>query len=570
MKKTKSILFYIFIVVFLISGQESIAQNDEIFDEVEKVEQQIDNIFSEYNDVNKPGASIAVVKNGKIVFKKGYGSANLEYSIPTTPSTIFHIASVSKQFTVFSILLLEDQGKLTLDDDIREYIPEVPNFGNTITLRHLASHTSGLRDQFNLLEMAGWRLDDVITMEHILKLVVNQKELNFEPGEQYMYCNTGFTLLAEVVSRVSGKSFAEFTASRIFEPLEMSNTLFYDDHEIIVKNRSYSYHSDSTGYKKSVLSYANVGATGLFTTVEDLSLWVMNFSSPKAGNADLIKQMNTLATLNNGKTFGGAYGQFVSQYKGLNQIRHGGADAGYRSYLRRFPDQKLSVIVLSNYASASASDLSLRVANLFLKDQMVLTKPDSKNNEETFRKLKDKELEGFASNYWNDAGSYSIKIYVKNDTLMYFRGEGNESPLVPTSNKTFRMLNVKASKVKFECEDNGQTMIITKEDGNPIIYKSFVPANYSDEELKEFTGTFFSPELSTSYNFILNKGRLIARHSRLSDIKIYPFKQDMFLGNRSFFSKIKYERDNNNTITGIRVSGGRVKNVYFKKNSSQQ
>lgn len=561
----KSILFYILLVVFLISVQESIAQNDDTVNKFEKVEQQIDNIFSEYNDTNKPGASIAVVKNGKLVFKKGYGSANLEYNIPITPSTIFHIASVSKQFTVFSILLLANQGKLTLDDDIRKYIPEVPNFGKTITLRHLASHTSGLRDQWNLLEMAGWRLDDVITKEHVLKLVANQKELNFEPGEQYMYCNTGFTLLAEVVSRVSGESFAEFTASRIFEPLEMSNTLFYDDHEKIVKNRSYSYYSDSTGYKKSVLSYANVGATSLLTTVEDLSLWAMNFSSPKVGNNDLIKQMNTLATLNNGKTFGGAYGQFVNKYKGLNQIRHGGADAGYRSYLGRFPDQNFSVIVLSNYASTSARELSLRVADIFLKDEMVLTNPDSKNNEETFHKLKPKELESFASNYWNDAGSYSVKIYVKNDTLMYFRGKGNESPLVPISNNTFQMLNVGVDKVKFEDEDNGQTMIVTKDGGNPIIFKSFVPANYSDEELKEFTGTFFSPELSTSYTFILNKNGLIVRHSRLSDIKIYPFKQDSFLGNPSFFRKITYERDNNNTITGIHVSGGRVKNMYFKK-----
>lgn len=207
------------------------------------LELKMDSIFGDFNDINKPGASVAVVKNQKIVFKKGYGSANLEYDIPNSPSTIFHIASISKQFTVFSILLLEKEGKLSFDDDIHKYIPEVPNFGKTITLRHLASHTSGMRDQWGLLAMAGWRQDDVITKAHILKLVSQQKELNFNPGEAYMYCNTGFTLLAEVVARISGKTFAAFTEENIFKPLNMLNTLFYDDHEKIVKNRAYSYHA---------------------------------------------------------------------------------------------------------------------------------------------------------------------------------------------------------------------------------------------------------------------------------------------------------------------------------------
>jgi hypothetical protein len=263
---------------------------------------QVDELFTVWDTNDTPGAAIAVVKDGSIIYKNGYGLSNLEYDIPITPSSIFHIASISKQFTVFSILLLEKQGKLSLDDDIRKYIPEVPDFGTIITLRHLASHTSGLRDQWNLLSMAGWRMDDVITKEHILKLVSKQKELNFNPGEEYAYCNTGFTLLAEVVSRTSDMSFAEFTEVNIFEPLKMNNTLFYDDHEKIVKNRAYSYNSSSDGYKKSVLNYANVGATSLFTTVEDLALWSMNFSNLTVGDSTIVNKMNTTAILNNGKT----------------------------------------------------------------------------------------------------------------------------------------------------------------------------------------------------------------------------------------------------------------------------
>ena len=206
------------VLVLLFTGLLTFAQDNENSD----IEKKIDHIFRYFNDIEKPGAAVAVVSEGEVIFKKGYGSAQLEYGIPVTPSTVFHIASVSKQFTVYSILLLEQQGKLSFDDDIRKHIPEVPDFGTTITLRHLASHTSGMRDQWSLLNLAGWRWDDVITKEHIMKMVKNQKELNFPPGEEYVYCNTGFTLLAEVVARISGKSFAEFTQEHIFEPLKMN------------------------------------------------------------------------------------------------------------------------------------------------------------------------------------------------------------------------------------------------------------------------------------------------------------------------------------------------------------
>ena len=214
-------------------------------------EKEIDQIFEKWDRSDTPGAAVAVVKDGEIIFKKGYGLANMEYEIAITPNTVFHIASVSKQFTAFAALLLEKDGIISMDDDIRKYIPEVPDFGKTITLRHLATHTSGLRDQWDLLALGGWRLDDVITTEHVLKLVNKQKGLNFDPGEEFIYCNTGFTLLAEVVARVSGKTFAEFCEERIFQPLQMDRTLFYDDHEKIVPNRSYSYYPDSLlGYKK--------------------------------------------------------------------------------------------------------------------------------------------------------------------------------------------------------------------------------------------------------------------------------------------------------------------------------
>ena len=447
---------------------------------------QVDEIFAPWTNNETPGAAVAVVKDGAIIYKKGYGMANLEYDIPISPNSVFHIASISKQFTVFSILLLEKEGKLSLDDDIRKYIPEVADFGKTITLRHLASHTSGLRDQWNLLAMAGWRMDDIITREHILKLVSKQKELNFTPGDEYLYCNTGFTLLAEVVSRVSKMSFAAFTKATIFEPLKMNNTLFYDDHEKIVKNRAYSYQSTGTGFKKSVLNFANVGATSLFTTVEDLSLWSMNFSKATIGDVSIFNKMKTLAILNNGETFGGALGQFVGKYKGLNEIQHGGADAGYRAYLTRFPDQNFSVIVFSNAAEFNPVRIAYKVVDIYLKDDFI---PEPEKEE-------------------NPAAAISS-------------GEMNAEEV-----KSFDKTAVK---------------------------------------LSDYTGSFYSEELSTTYHLSVIDNKLIAKHLKSNDFEFEPIENDVFSTSAWFFRQAEFIRDHNNVITGLKASAGRVRNLYFQK-----
>ena len=527
----------------------------------------VDELFAAWDSSKKPGVAIAVVKDGAVIYKKGYGSANLEYEIPVTPSTIFHIASVSKQFTAFSILLLEKEGKLSLDDDVRKYIPEVPDFGKTITLRHLAAHTSGLRDQWNLLALAGWRLDDVITREHILKLVSRQKELNFDPGDEFLYCNTGFTLLAEVVSRVSGQPFSTFTDQHIFKPLEMTNTLFYDDHEKIVKNRAYSYYSKDDGYKKSVLNYANVGATSLFTTVEDLSLWAMNFSSLTVGDAEIINKMNSLAVLNNGKTFGGALGQFVGKYKGLNEIQHGGADAGYRSYLGRFPDQNFAVIVFSNDASFRAGNMAHKLTDYYLEKALI---PDSAIDSNAIEQPE----ESMAINgeiLGTYVGEYELQpgfiIAITEDGGQLFGQATNQQklPLKPLSATKFTVEGVKAV-IDFFPDSSGHVKSLKlHQNGRTIDAPRTIPFDKSSVNLSAFTGRFFSPELSTTYRFTLVNNELTAQHDRLSDIALKPIKKDMFSGNIWFFGQTEFTRDADGIINGCKVSSGRVRNLWFQK-----
>lgn len=425
-----------------------------------------------------PGVAVAVQRDGKLIYSKGFGYADLEQNTKITPTTIFHIASVSKQFTAFAIAMLADQGKLSLNDDIRKYLPEMHDFGTPITIRQLGHHTSGLRDQWSLLMMAGWRLDDVITYNHILKLLRKQTELNFQPGAEHLYSNTGFTLMAEIVHRVTKKPFSEWCQENIFVPLAMKNTLFYDDHERVVENRAYSYHMGSNGYKKSVLSYANAGATSLFTTVEDLSLWAQNFEKMTVGNQNVMDMMEHRFVLNNGDTIDYAYGQVINKYKGLKAVSHGGADAGYRSYFLRFPEQHVSISVFSNNANFPVGSLGFELADLYLKDQLK-PEPERPNNNPP---------------------------------------NNNQSAEPPFDPKTVK--------------------------------------------LSDYTGSFYSPELETRYEFAVENDTLVSHHQRHDDWKLRPTKVDQF--NITILGDLTFYRENGK-IAGFRASNGRVRNLKFIK-----
>ncbi len=328
----------------------------------------VDALFAPWDRPDVPGAAVAVMKDGEIVYQRGYGSANLEYDIPITPSTVFLLASVSKQFTAFAVAMLADQGLLSLDDDVRQYVPELPDYGKPITVRHLIHHTSGLRDEFDLLAMAGYHMDDVITKETILNLAYRQQALNFMPGREHLYSNTGYTLLAEIVERVTGQSFRAWTTENLFEPLGMAHSHFHDDHQMIVKNRAQGYYQDSGSYKKQVVNYASVGASGLYTTVEDLARWVQNFEDGGVGGPRVLAQVNTQGRLDKGDTLSYAFGQNVGKYKGLVRVSHGGSHRGFQTFLLRFPTRRLAVILLSNLDEFQPADLAFKVADLYLAE----------------------------------------------------------------------------------------------------------------------------------------------------------------------------------------------------------
>lgn len=534
-------------------------------------EKLIDQLFTSWNSIESPGAAVAVEKDGKIIYKKGFGSAELEYNIPITPQTPFHVASVSKQFTCFSILLLEKQGKLSIKDDIRKYIPEVPDFGKVITLNHLMHHTSGLRDQWELLAMAGWRLDDIITKDQIIRIVSRQKELNFNPGDEYMYCNTGFTLLAEVVARVSGQPFPEFTRINIFEPLKMMNTLFYDDCEKIVKNRAYSFYADSTGYKKSILSYSNAGATSLFTTAEDLCKWSRNFENPVVGGKDIIERMNLRGVLNKGDTITYARGQDIGKYKGLKIISHGGADAGYRSYLVRFPDQKFSVNVLSNLASFDPGGMAFKITDIYLKDKEIPVNPKKEATESKAPaeikeiKIDHDVLVSYCGQYEWQPGIF-VTVSLENDNLFVSAPELPKTPMMAVSPTEFDVKPVSA-RVTFILDSGKVSKMQVRKPGEERIATRIPDFDPAKINLSEYTGNFYSEELSTAYTMVVESGKLIARHFRTGDIVLSLNKPDQFTGNQWYFRNVLFTRDSNGKISGCKVSGGRALNLKFEKTS---
>ncbi len=335
----------------------------------------MDSIFAPWNRPDVPGAAVAVLQDSSVTFDRGYGSAQLEYGIPITPSTVFMVASVSKQFTAFAIAMLADRGDISLDDPVRSHIPELQAAADSITIRQLVYHTSGLRDEFGLLSLAGYRMDDQISKESILRLLYRQQSLNFDPGEEYLYSNSGYTLLAEILERVTGQSFREWTTEHIFAPLGMRDTHFRDDHGEIIADLAQSYVTDGDTYRRQAVNYGSVGASGLYTTARDLAIWARNFETMQVGSQRVHELVHEQGVLGSGDTLAYAFGQSVSQYMGKRRVSHSGSHRGYRAHLARFPDERLAVIVLSNLEEFNPSSVAMQVADLFLEPLPLLDYP---------------------------------------------------------------------------------------------------------------------------------------------------------------------------------------------------
>jgi CubicO group peptidase (beta-lactamase class C family) len=487
---------------------------------------QIDALFSDRADPDLPGYAVGVMQDGQIVHAKGYGMADLEHGAKIMPDTVFHVASLSKQFTAWAVLMLEDAGKLSLGDHVTRYVTGMPACAKRITLRHLLYHTSGLRDQWPLLRLAGWRDMDERTEEDVLDLVRGQTRLNFDPGANFTYCNTGYTLLAHVVSQVSGESLREFTTKRIFKPLRMTSTRFRDDHTELEAGRAYGYTGSGPGeFGLWVPNFDLVGPTSLHTTVDDLLLWAGNQLSPRGAFGRIVKAQRQPGKLNRGRRVGYGAGVGLGVHRGLALVRHSGWDLGYVSHLAVYPKEGCAVAILGNLATLNPALKARQVAELCLDGRFPDPRPPLGN-------LTERQLKGRVGVYRHPRTGRAVRLLLADDGLLlsYASPPRSSSALAPglglhPLNATRFLGSDETTEVQF----TGSRLTVRDEFGVKESFERAGASNPEPRELKALAGTYRSAELGTTLTVSMgtDKGLVVTQH-RGPDRPLSPAYQNAF------------------------------------------
>ncbi|NIM48801.1 MAG: serine hydrolase [Gemmatimonadales bacterium] len=519
---------------------------------------QVDSLFADLTP-HTPGAAVLVVRDGKVLYQQGYGSANLEHGVPITTSTVFDIASVSKQFAGMAIAMLTEQGVISLDDDVRTHIPELPDFGHTITVRHLVHHTSGIRDWPGTLAVAGWRMDDVISFDQILTMVWNQRDLNFEPGAEHLYSNTGYNLLAELVERVTGQTFREWTDANIFQPLGMTSTHFHDDHTEVVANRAYGYARAEDRFRAVPNGLTALGSSSLFTTVDDLAKWVINLDDGRVGGRAVIERMYHRGTLNDGSRIAYAFGLGIGEYRGLKRVSHGGSWAAFRTVLMYFPEQHFGVVVLCNFSPVNPTRRAYQIADIYLADALGPRDPTTDPHEAEPVRVPTDILDDYVGVYRLGPAWY-VTITRDGDSLMTQATAEDSFPMTARSDSTFWVQDYGAAIV-FRRDSTGQVTHFSYRGMSAPRVEAVQTAG--PEQFPEFEGEYYSDELGTSYTIAIEDGRLVARHRRHGTIELTPAFQGEFRGSEWFLRAAEFYRDDAGRVAGMLVTNGRSRNLRF-------
>jgi len=545
--------------IFLALASSTVAAN----------EKGIDRVLQEYNRSDSPGCSVGVFQHGQLAFAKGYGLASLELGVPNNPQTVFYIGSTSKQFVAASIVLAAQQGHLSLDDDIRKYLPEIPSYGETITIRHLVHHTSGLRDYLELMFLGGYPFENIYTDEWIVELIARQKALNFQPGEQHLYSNTGYFLLAQIVERATGQTLRRFADENIFKPLGMVHTHFHDDRNHVVEDRAMAYSVGEDG-DYSLDWYTNfdkVGSGGLLTTVEDLLLWDRVFYGTAFGGEAFVDQMLERGKLDNGQVLDYAFALAHGEYRGLPTIEHSGGFMGFRAQLLRFPEQHLSVASLCNLASADPSLISQDVAALFLANQMAPDEVDSTADAPVAAlERSPTELERIAGLYWSPDNRFTREIRVDDGKLMYVRSPENKTELAPLANGAYRMIDVPVLvEVRFEPTDTAPTtrMVVTVAGDDSTTLERIDPWHPSANELRPFAGTYYNDELDTEYTVEVEDDGLLVQADAPNETALVPVIQGLFTTTDG--GSFRFEWTAEGAVETFTIDAGRARGLKFVK-----
>jgi CubicO group peptidase (beta-lactamase class C family) len=511
----------------------------------------IDQIFARF-DRSTPGCAVGLGRDGRALYTHGYGSANLEYGVPLTDSSVMESGSVAKQFTAAAIVLLQQDGKLSLDDDIRKYLPEVPDFGQRITIRNLLTHTSGLRDQWGLLGIEGRGPGtQVHTPMTTLDLVVHQKRLNFAPGSEYLYSNTGYSLAALIIERVSGKSLQEFSQERLFRPLGMSHTQWRDDFTRVVPNRATAYVPSGKEYRQDMPFTNMIGNGGVLSTMSDLLRWNENLDRTTTGGPTFTETMQTQMRLTSGRTISYALGLTHADHDGVREVGHGGSTAGYRTFLARYPDQHVSVAVWCNHAGANPTALAHQVADL------VLTKPARIAKQPVAPAVRSTpaELARWAGQYRDPHTDETLRLTVSDTVLT----SGAASTFVPVGGDRFR---TPAGNVVFSRSGNRRAFTLARASGDTSRFEeTSTPA--STLSTSDFTGRYGSDELDVVLTIVAREGKLYMLRRPDDEMELRPTYADAFQSRG--LGSVRFTRDAKGAVTGFGIFAGRVLDVRFTR-----
>lgn len=541
------IFMFIFLLVPIFTS--TYAQNNSIEDTI----QNLDKLFSKWN-TSTPGAVVIISRNGKFLYQKAFGLSDIEHNVINTFETVFEAGSVSKQFTAAAVLLLIQEGKIALHDDIRKYFPDFPNYSYKITIENLLHHTSGLRDWGSVAALSGMpKGTRVYTPSHVKEIIWRQNNLNFVPSTAYSYSNTNYNLLVFLVEKISGQSFQMFTREKLFIPAGMNNTRWRDNYKSIVPNRAIAYSKNKNSYQQNMPFENTFGHGGLLTTAGDLEKWNRRWSLFTLSN-EINKLQKSKVKLINGKEINYAAGVIVSSFNGTEEIKHDGATAGYRSWLAYYPEKELSVVYLSNDGSVDPSSIGKAIAELFLGKEIspLVSKPVSSID------VTQKQLLQYAGMYKTILGEDVIELIFSNDSLRFKNVPGGLIPITSTK-FYFEGFNISFP----EKISNPERLLFQNPAGDTATYLKIEPFIPDENQLHEFAGIYNSDEADTKYTLIVNEGKLWVVRSGNERILLVPSYTDAFFdGGLSLFQFI---RNIDKQIIGFTVSISRARGVMFAK-----
>lgn len=540
MRMKLGILMLLFLLPTIVSAQRA-APN------IDRLRQELDSFFAG-RSAEDPGGVIIVENNGRPVYRKAFGKSNLETGSDIGFQTVFEAASVSKQFTAGAVLKLVEEGKVKLSDDVRTFVPELPDYGATITVEHLLTHTGGLKDWRNITYLQSHSTaTKLFTQDIALDFICRQKSLNFLPGEQYRYSNSGYDLLGTLVERVSGQSFASYVKEKLLDPAGMNHSQVRHHYTDIIKNRAFGYLTTGNTYRQGLVLDETYGAAGLYATAEDLIQWQQYIFSdrvPPSFRQMRVKQF----VLNDGTTIPYAHGGVeVHPYKGQSEIRHGGLISGYRAWLVYFPEARISVAYMSNDRNIMTVELSRVIREALFGTVDVAAHVG----------VGDSLLRNLEGIYYNtgDAASF-LELILKDGELTSLEHKA--------SFKSLQQFSINGDAYSIVGED-----LIHATPFGRSRYKKAEKAQPTDEELVALCGSYYSEEAAVLLNLKIEDGKLYASRASYDRFQLVPLYRTretvVFKGQSNGLRVLFHFNSTEEQKTGFWVSLPRADKIHFSK-----